>query len=306
MLITPSLPENHSHYMASIADKHRALDIPGRRILIVGGSNAAFGIDSELITKELGINCINLGLHAGLGLDFMLREAEHELRDDDIVVLTPEPMLSTTGIYKLKSLAHSFYPPARSFYDRDLDIDFAIHVEQLKERMWAAIQTQQNMSSEGEVQTSVGIGKCGDRIHSAGAAPYSREAFNSNGDHVAHLRYGPQSFAKESFPAVRKWDGVQLINSFADRVRAIVLFSHAPFPKYQMVQAKESVDSWQHQLDRELHILQLNKAWDLALDDECFYDSALHLNARGRHLRSVALVSRLREILDFKKESGLN
>jgi len=58
-----------------------------RKLIIVGGSSAFFGIDSSLIEKGLGISTYNLGLHAGLPFDFILREITPYLKHGDIVVL---------------------------------------------------------------------------------------------------------------------------------------------------------------------------------------------------------------------------
>lgn len=60
------------------------------RIIFVGGSNLAFGLDSQRIKDSLGINVINYGLHAGIGLKFMLDDVATYTRKDDILVIAPE------------------------------------------------------------------------------------------------------------------------------------------------------------------------------------------------------------------------
>jgi hypothetical protein len=60
------------------------------RIVLLGGSNLAFGVCSKAIRDSLHITTINCGLHAGLGLKFMLDRADPFLREGDIVVLFPE------------------------------------------------------------------------------------------------------------------------------------------------------------------------------------------------------------------------
>lgn len=47
-------------------------DTPSPRIIFVGGSNLAFGLDSQRIKDSLNINVINYGLHAGIGLKYMM------------------------------------------------------------------------------------------------------------------------------------------------------------------------------------------------------------------------------------------
>lgn len=63
---------------------------PGPRLIFVGGSNLAFGINSKRIADSLGINVINTGLHAGVGIKFMLDDVSQYVRVGDILIIAPE------------------------------------------------------------------------------------------------------------------------------------------------------------------------------------------------------------------------
>lgn len=63
---------------------------PSPRIIFVGGSNLAFGLDSKRISDSLHINVVNYGLHAGVGLKYMIDDIETFMKDGDIVVIAPE------------------------------------------------------------------------------------------------------------------------------------------------------------------------------------------------------------------------
>lgn len=60
------------------------------RVIFVGGSNLAFGLDSQRIKDSLGINVINYGLHAGMGLKFMIDDVATYTRKGDVLVIAPE------------------------------------------------------------------------------------------------------------------------------------------------------------------------------------------------------------------------
>lgn len=60
------------------------------RIIFVGGSNLAFGLDSQRIKDSLHINVINCGLHAGIGLKFMIDDISTYSKKGDIIVIAPE------------------------------------------------------------------------------------------------------------------------------------------------------------------------------------------------------------------------
>ena len=80
-----------SGYLASSIDKHALLERAGSpRLILVGGSNVAFGFDSQLLEQRLGLNPVNMGLHASVGMRFMLQEVQPYLRPGDVVVVSPE------------------------------------------------------------------------------------------------------------------------------------------------------------------------------------------------------------------------
>ena len=61
------------------------------RLIIVGGSAVAFGVDSALLAQELpDYQPINFGLYAALGTRVMLDLSIDELRPGDISIVMPE------------------------------------------------------------------------------------------------------------------------------------------------------------------------------------------------------------------------
>ena len=71
-------------------DKHKRLDsLPSPKIVFVGGSNFAFGLDSKRVEDSLHLPVVNMGLHAGLGLEFTLNEVKNSIKKGDIIVVSP-------------------------------------------------------------------------------------------------------------------------------------------------------------------------------------------------------------------------
>lgn len=78
-------------YMAAIVDKDRLLrSAPGRRLILIGGSNLAFGIDGPLLGERYRLTPVNLGMHELLRAGYMLRHTEANLRSGDVVILCLE------------------------------------------------------------------------------------------------------------------------------------------------------------------------------------------------------------------------
>ncbi|MEJ7736755.1 MAG: hypothetical protein WKF97_04945 [Chitinophagaceae bacterium] len=86
-------PGNLSKNYLLFAQKNKndlLANTPGPRIILVGGSNVSFGINSKILKDSLNLNPVNTALHAGIGLKFMLNSTIDYVRENDIVVLSPE------------------------------------------------------------------------------------------------------------------------------------------------------------------------------------------------------------------------
>ena len=91
ILAITMLPMEQDGYLQAYNKKCQLLeDTPSPRIIFVGGSNLAFGLDSQRIKDSLNINVINYGLHAGIGLKYMIDDISTYATKGDIIVFAPE------------------------------------------------------------------------------------------------------------------------------------------------------------------------------------------------------------------------
>ncbi len=71
-----------------------------KRIIFVGGSAVAFGINSKLIEVNLGgYKVINFGLYASLGSRIMMDIVSKNVRENDLIVLMPEQDSQMLSLY---------------------------------------------------------------------------------------------------------------------------------------------------------------------------------------------------------------
>ena len=91
------IPTYSSSWAYDISQKKEALAaaISGPRLLLVGGSGVTFGLNAEEIERETGHRTVNMGTHAGLGLDYILDRTEKIARPGDTVLLAIEYELYT-------------------------------------------------------------------------------------------------------------------------------------------------------------------------------------------------------------------
>ena len=87
----PATPRAKTSLLFSKLDKDRLVEnTPSPRLILIGGSNLTFGIDSSMIKEELELNPINTAIHISIGLMFMMDDIIDEVRPGDILILSPE------------------------------------------------------------------------------------------------------------------------------------------------------------------------------------------------------------------------
>jgi len=98
-------PDDKHLYQASLLKSNLLRTVPSPRIIIVGGSNVAFGIDSELMEEELDIPVINDGLHVALGIA-PLNEIKANLR---AILSSSASNITTSPIFRLFTVNLNFW-----------------------------------------------------------------------------------------------------------------------------------------------------------------------------------------------------
>ncbi len=69
------------------------------KIVVIGGSSVAFGLDSALLAEETGKEVVNFGLYAALGTKVMMELSKSGIRKGDTVILMPEMDEQTLSLY---------------------------------------------------------------------------------------------------------------------------------------------------------------------------------------------------------------
>ena len=82
--------DNNNYLMAYTLKLNRLRTTESPRLILVGGSNVAFGVDSKMLADSLKMNPINFGLHAGLSLRYIMRDVIRYSRPNDLIILMPE------------------------------------------------------------------------------------------------------------------------------------------------------------------------------------------------------------------------
>ena len=77
----------------------RLYETEGEKIVFIGGSSLAFGLDAKLLSEVLGKPVINFGLYATLGTKVMMDYARDAISEGDIIIIAPEMNAQTWSLY---------------------------------------------------------------------------------------------------------------------------------------------------------------------------------------------------------------
>lgn len=285
-------------YLASIIDKEAWLERAGSpKIVIVGGSNAAFGIDSRRIEAETGKPVVNMAVTYRLGLPFLLNQVKNSLREGDLVIVSPEYFLLFSG-----------YTEGGT----DLAVTLAIHPSALRHlrslKQWgdAFLELRKylreilrvyaaNCAGYGWFYIPPGLFGGADE---AVPALYSRRAFDERGDFTAHLKAASAVKLGDdiSLNSPIDTEAIEELNrfyGFARKKGASVLFVYPSFAASAYARNRESLQNLENYLKQNLRIPSPSAAGDSIMADHYFFDTVYHLNAEGRAMRTRALLRRI-------------
>jgi hypothetical protein len=304
------LPPRQNSYSLAFLDKHQRLaDTTAPRLVLVGGSNLAYGIDSEMLQNGLGITVVNTGLHAGFGLGRMLDDVAPLLQNGDTLVIAAEysHFIST---WNGESAAWELVFDARRY--RLLVSDTFIEPEyQRFVDSWDAGAAPVSDTSSPFVGARLydlpsdfptyAANKLLALIRPTNSLTQTRDGFNEYGDYVKHLGAEAIPFT----PAIPLGPlnplylarFFQFVASFEARGIRVVI----TYPSYEEVSFYKDVDGIR-ELDAVLRAREsltiISTPDDYRFPTNFFYDTRYHLNANGRAIRTKRL---LRDLL----ESGL-
>lgn len=288
-------------YLAGLQDKWDALArAGGRRIVIAGGSGAAFGVRCDLLEKELpGCSAVNFGLYAGLGTTVMLELAKPLLRPGDIVIFSPEQSAQT--------LSDFFHAPS----------------------MWQAADGRPELlpvldgrrlgAMAGAFPSFAGdkARLCRDGAAPAGEGVYARSSFNGYGDidcpgRERNVMAGgvdpnmPISF-DPALPDESFFDAVNRFARWCGQNGVTVYYRFCPMNAAAAADGELArLDAYAAALQSRLDCPVLGDPAQAVLDSGWFFDTNFHLNASGAVVNTAILAGELKAALGIPGPVGIS
>ena len=287
------VPIEQDRYLQSrleIKDNY-AQSIAGRKIMIIAGSNAIFGIDAAQIEKTLKIPTVNYGVNAGLGY-YLFERAKKNLKKGDIVILPLEYRYyeSHKNVFE-NELAIYLTGYDKEYINNSLSfLDKINLITQLRTRDLLRFSYQQIVPPNGEKQRG------------------SREKLDINGDILTN-KIEDKKTDEELYAQVKDKvfsdlpltdDADQKLSDFITWCKANNITVYATWPSYLChnkvfsesdIEGINEIESFYQKHDVQI----LGNYSDFLYDVDWFYDTIYHLNERGKQKRTEHLLDLLRD-----------
>lgn len=285
-------------FVGELGEKYELLNsVEGEKLVVIGGSSVAFGLESSALEREIDMPVVNFGLYANLGTKLMLDLSRSGIGDGDVVVVAPEMNDQTLSLYFNSETTM-----------QALDGNFKMISSIDKENYEALIG-----ASWGFAADKLGYILRGDVPENAGA--YSKKWFNSYGDNVYDRPYNEMSTVTKNITLDFKYDEndgvtseyeefVDYLNEYVEFCTgkgATVYFSFPPMNKASFTDynTEENIYAFYDNLCSSLHCKVISNINDYIMDEGYFFDSEFHLNNAGVKVRTAHLAD------DLKREMGI-
>lgn len=269
-------------YQAAVTDKLQRLEsIDEPKIILVGHSNVAFGINSKQLEDAMSMPVVNLGMHGGMGNVFHENLAKANINKGDIVVVCHSSYDTDAVDGRLLWQTVCVNPRSFSFIDPK---NYPLLLQSYPE-YWRESFLTNLLGSRGEEKETC----------------YVRKAFNEYGDIV--LR--PESMqVDESFfngaaiplPAMDD-ETVERLNRYNEYITAqgatmVVAGYPIVYGEYSTYTAAD-FQAFETELRGALDCDVISHYTDYFYPYEYFYDTYLHLTQEGTTARTAQLIADL-------------
>lgn len=279
------MPQYLNNYQAALIDKNERLcSIDEAKIVLVGNSNWAFGVDSKMLEEAMGMPVVNMGMHGGIGNVFNEQAATQNVHEGDIVILS----------YSNFNDGDAIKNPELAWITIENHMSLWKYIR--KEDWPAMIKAYPTYLKDCLDLWSQGIGNMDS------GTEYSRLQFNEYGDNIYDrpgLIVDEEGLSEVHVPEIgdATIDRINALNQTLTSQGAILLVSPYPTPVTSYTPDREKYIQFSDAIEEKVNCPLIARYEDYFMDKELFYNTYLHLNNEGRIIRTQMLIDDLKRYL---------
>lgn len=295
ILLICVVSENRGDYLCEYNDKIELLEkTPQPRMIFIGGSSVAFGINSKAIMDSLHINVVNFGLHSAIGIKYPIEDCLQYIKRGDIVVIQMEYEHFFDGNGEPEGLLHFM-----------LDTNWR-NANSLSTQQWEMIFLGLFRFGTSKLKPFIKYLMGSPNINEE-KYNYSKNGFNEYGDEIAHLKIDPSLFntnhlqtdslsnSKRMEKKIHSNVNMKFMTWLTNEIQkyeetgAKVIFL-PPACITTFYQAMYNNDNYEDALRKIQHPYVVEPSYML-FDDSCMFDTKYHLNAEGVKQNTTRIIS---------------
>lgn len=267
-------------FPAALVDKHHyAQSISSPKIVLLGGSNVAFGFNSPHLSKRTGMPVVNMALLAPLGIEYILSDAQAYIKKGDIIIMSFEYNIGVKGDIESQLYTADFIPENKNFVS-----DTSHLIEKWKSRIL------HRLHAPVKIETVLENPRIEDPF-----SIYFRGAFTKEGDIVSHLNNYKGNVHDDAGQVLSFHfkPHIETINRFTKQFEdqgAKVFYLYPVIAESFYKNATHAIHELEGNMAESLHAKILAKPGQSVFPDSSCFDTVFHLNgpARDIHTENVA------------------
>lgn len=283
-------PQFSNRFDGELNEKYdRLTSVKGEKVVFVGGSSVAFGLDSALVEKYTGMEVVNFGMYAALGTKVMLDLSRDAIGKGDVVVLSPEMDPQTLSLFfSSEETLMAIDDELSMFWKLPIDNQW-----NMVGSMWRHLVNKYRYWKEGAPDPE-GV--------------YNARNFNEYGDlqyprpsNIMTFYYDPTTVIDLS-PFIVDREFVDYLNDYikvCQRRGATVVFNYCPMNEMALAEGstEESRAAFDAYLRENIRCEFLTDIETPIMEAGYFYDSNFHLNDYGVRANTVRITGDLLSVL---------
>ncbi len=281
-----------------------AKKIEGRKIVIVAGSNALFGIDSEMLSKAFHLPVVNDAVNAGIELPCILFMGRKIIKEGDIVLMPLEyPMYSYAGKPGVQMIDFLLAREPECFWNLTWKERFYIVWHVSLKRVWEGYNGYRNTPVVSGLYGAHHIDAYGDQ----NGTLLAQRTESMYQEVLAHDTK-PEIYGKQFDSDALGWKYLEKFVQWCQARHVKVVFMPSTLMRHERYQKDPQEKAFYTHIAQEVRKrgwTYVGDPYTYMYDKQWYLNTNFHLIDKGREMRTKQMIEDLSTLPCFQKRTEL-